>query len=837
MNKKLTAFNTVFLTFLCIQLFAQTSNFDTGEIPLNWYGNRSDFTINAMGELQLNATVGTTAASLSWPIEVNENIAWEFLIRYDFPASTTNYANFYLMSTTQDVASSTNSAYYLKVGGESGISDKVELIFQTGSSKTTIMSGPTGSVGGNLVAIRFRIYKLMTGEWFMFADNKGGHNFIQINKGTHVSNMQFLFGGIRCLYTSTRRDKFYFDDIKIEEPFTIKKYEFNKKNQLTITFTNQFHILNETQVDIDLGQPYTIHAFENTLEIKTLNPIDPGVYDVQILNIQSIHSDTLISNKFTAQKTNDYYTGQLRITEWMSDPSPTYGLPEIEWVEIINVSDTRIETAYLSLSDPTKKVKLPAYLLKKDSVVVLCSRGGCGQLGIENCIEVDALPNLNNSTDSLFLWANDTILVDYIYYDIMLLANDYRREGGYSIIRATLPQPCFYQQELSYASEQNGGSPGFDSNAVTQTELHTTFGFISDKHVTISLNIIGNIQQQYLSSDIPISSAVSASMQYSTQINASFEEPISPGKAITFKLDSIKTCLNETRYLGAAIQLINPKKAERGMLFINEILYNAYAGGTDFIELYNISEEYIQLKNMHFVYADTKGKVQHTLLKTNQLIAPNSFAVLTTDTTVLKRQYSNTRLENCIQIEGFIPFDDDGGILIMTNEASDTLDDIPFNDDFQNPLNRDDEGISLEKIDLNKTYFTAANWTSSAVGATPGYINSQNLLTTKEGPQPFYCEPCHITTDLNGKNDYVLLHLNPSAAGTFASISIYNLSGELVDKVCVNQLLGKENMFQWNGAQQSNMLLSDGIYLAVAEWWSPNGKVTTSKIAISTSHY
>lgn len=175
--------------------------------------------------------------------------------------------------------------------------------------------------------------------------------------------------------------------------------------------------------------------------------------------------------------------------------------------------------------------------------------------------------------------------------------------------------------------------------------------------------------------------------------------------------------------------------------------------------------------------------------------------------------------------------------MFFLNDKSDTLDRIQYGDQYQNPLNRDDEGISLEKIKSNEWLFTSSNWTSSASKATPGYLNSQAISGELVSTKTFYCNPCHVTTNANGHNDYVHLHLNPHVKGAFATVSIYTISGELVDKVCVNQLLGTLNTFNWFGQEQSNATLPDGIYIAVAEWWSPEGETHTEKIAISTSQY
>ena len=109
-----------------------------------------------------------------------------------------------------------------------------------------------------------------------------------------------------------------------------------------------------------------------------------------------------------------YYVGQVRISEWMSDPSPSYGLPEVEWVELVNLSDQPIDLSKISISDPSTKIKLSTYSLQPDSVVIICSLNSCDFFSNKNCIEINSLPSLNNSSDSLFIWANDTILIDLL---------------------------------------------------------------------------------------------------------------------------------------------------------------------------------------------------------------------------------------------------------------------------------------------------------------------------------------------------------------------------------------------------------------------------------------
>ena len=63
------------------------------------------------------------------------------------------------------------------------------------------------------------------------------------------------------------------------------------------------------------------------------------------------------------------------ITEIMADPSPAAGLPELEWIELRNRSDSDINLLGWKLAKPSSiSGPMPDYLLKADSLVLICSR-------------------------------------------------------------------------------------------------------------------------------------------------------------------------------------------------------------------------------------------------------------------------------------------------------------------------------------------------------------------------------------------------------------------------------------------------------------------------------
>jgi|GEM_PF-5485782 len=834
---KLTSFVTVIFVLIQFKIQAQNYDFDDGNIPSDWIGQPGYFDISSSKQLHLNAPTGSTSATVSWPCIQAETKQWEFYVGYDFAASSTNYASFYLLSADTDLSAATNTSYYVKVGGATGSTDKIELIYQEGSTKYVVAESAEGLAGTSTVSCRIRVCMSANGLWELYADTSGRYNFDKITAGQHQVNKTFPYSGIRCVYSSTRRDKFYFDDIRIKKMFALQSYSFLTDTKLKIYFSDTLRAASIEATDTDFGVPFASRIKDDYLLIEFTQTLNAGNYNAVIKDVISIHGDTLLNVSVLIKKEVIYYAGQLRITEWMSDPSPSAGLPEIEWVEVLNTSADIIDMSVCSIADPSSIAQFPAYMLQPDSVVVVCSSGGCSQMGIQNCLEVQSLPSLNNSSDSIFLWAKDSILLDVVHYELALLPKDYRSAGGYSIIRKNLPLDCVFAQELDFSSAQTGGTPGFTNDLTIVSSFKTVARIISADLLVIDATIIGNVDYSNVSSPLPIYTVYTAYSLYASHFNIVFGKSLEEGSATYIHLDSIRTCRNKPLFVDENIQVIYPKAIQTGDVFVNEVLYNPYTGGVDFIELYNASPDYVQLKNTHYYNEIPDKPLQHSMITSNAIIEPYGYRVLTADSVILKEQYKNTISENCIQLDDFLSLPDTGGNLLFVSNGADTLDRVSYGDAFQNPLNRSDEGISLEKIVASKVDFSSGSWTSSAVKCTPGYINSQHYSDINPSESPFYCNPCHVTTNLNGANDYVLLHLNQKAGGCFATISIYRLSGEKIQDLCMNQLLGSSNTFQWNGQQYGTGPLQDGIYVAVAEWWSPGGESFTSKIAISTSQY
>jgi hypothetical protein len=817
---------------LCAQLF----DFENAVIPNTWTGNTTDFQISNANQLQLNAPVGASQSAVAWPSLCLTNCSWEFLVRYDFAASTTNYALFYLYSTEENLNATTNSCYYLKIGGIAGSSDKIELYYQQGNTKYKVLESEAGVVGASKVACRIQVIKNAQGIWALNTDNTGGYNFIEQATAKHWEAQNFNFSGIRCVYSSTRRDKFFWDDIHICVPFSLDQYQFDNDSTLILHFNQTIASYDSIQIDADFGVTYTLAFGLDFLTLTFEKSLAAKTYKVNFKNIFSVITNEQYIGSLEIINEMHYYVGQLRISEFMSDPSPSVGLPEVEWIELVNTSSRAMDVKNISISDPSTRGKLPTYILQPKAALFICSAKMCALFQMDNCIEVGALPSLNNSADSIFVWANDTLLLDYVHYEIALLEKGYKAEGGYSIVRKNISENCLFLQELKFSDDLNGGSPGIAPVFVNPPPLTFNVQIISDTEVELKLDGAITLNQNFISNPLDILPMKNNSSKYETNYLIKCAHTFEPGKAYECTIDSIIMCKNLQQSVHLTIPLIYPKKAQKNELYINEILYNPLSGGVDFIEIYNSSDAYIQLGKCH-LYNNSSNKISHMFLTDDVVIAPYAYIVLTADTIILKQHYSNAKQHTLIQCKKLVSLPDGGGSLLLIANNGDTLDFIEYRDDFQNRLLRNSEGYSLEKIHSTNSVFSPDNWTSSAVRATPGYENSQQASSDSHENKSFYCAPCHASVNLNGVNDFVLLHLNPLTQDAFGSIRIFGLNGDILANLFINQLLSYENTFIWNGLKQNGEVLTDGIYVAVAEWWTSDGKVNTAKIAISTSQY
>ena len=209
MNVKITPLFILLLFSICVQ--AQfNDDFSSGSLS-QWSGDTSDFIINSEDELQLMAP--TSGASFIFvDCQVPDSTVWELNIRLDFAPSGSNQFTWLLQSDTH--LPSDWSGYGIRLG-ESGDNDALELIRYDEGTSNILARIAEGDAGNDPVELMIRVER-RGGTFTLLASYTGNSVYtdtVLVEDNTYGPGPS-LFTVIQCNYTSTRTDKFFFDDFE-----------------------------------------------------------------------------------------------------------------------------------------------------------------------------------------------------------------------------------------------------------------------------------------------------------------------------------------------------------------------------------------------------------------------------------------------------------------------------------------------------------------------------------------------------------------------------------------------------------------------------------------------
>lgn len=194
--------------------------------------------------------------------------------------------------------------------------------------------------------------------------------------------------------------------------------------------------------------------------------------------------------------------------------------------------------------------------------------------------------------------------------------------------------------------------------------------------------------------------------------------------------------------------IVSPPGNNFNDVVINEIMYAPSSGEPEWIELYNRTNQTLNLKNWKL--SDAASSI--TITNQDKLLNPNSFIVITKDSSVLN--FYNIQSEI---IEANLPSLNNTGDAVVIKDISNVLiDSVSYLPSWGGNI----DGRSLERLSAEGSSNDPDNWASSVSinKATPGDINSitpkQNdlAITLFESEDEFGILGSEITFNLTVKN-------------------------------------------------------------------------------------
>jgi hypothetical protein len=261
-------------------------------------------------------------------------------------------------------------------------------------------------------------------------------------------------------------------------------------------------------------------------------------------------------------------------------------------------------------------------------------------------------------------------------------------------------------------------------------------------------------------------------------------------------------------------------------MVINEILFNPYTNGSDFVELLNTSSNAVCIQNLSIAngYLNA-GSENETATLEGRIVLPHEFIVFTEDGTDLVAFYPSVKPKNIIRVNALPTFNNASGTCVIYSNLNEIIDELNYAESMHFQLLSSFEGVSLERLSPDLPTTQESNWhsASEACGyATPGRENSQIIsIENMDGDFSLSCQI--FSPDNDGLDDVIQFHYSNLKSGSVGNLTIYNERGIRVKRLVRNEYLGSEGNAIWDGLSDEGAPLEIGIYIATFEAFNEDG--------------
>ncbi|WP_304232738.1 lamin tail domain-containing protein [Jiulongibacter sediminis] len=509
------------------------------------------------------------------------------------------------------------------------------------------------------------------------------------------------------------------------------------------------------------------------------------------------------------------------ITEIFADPTPSRGLPDKEFIELYNNSNSVVSLKGFELYYNTSQVTIPDFDLQPGAYVI-ATRFNNAEL-FEPYGDVISLCqfSLLNSGTTLTLYNADGQLVFEVTY-----SSDWYSPGrnqGYSLEMIDLNYACKDFENWTSSLSELGGTPGeanASANSIVDTEPPKLLSYSSEDNLVYQLIFSENINESVEDLVVVLEPGVINIAEFSivegNRLIIELESEISSGDSFTLTIDGVSDCIGNSADI-LELELSNIRKAEPGELLLSEVLFNPKSGGSDFVEIVNISDQKLSLRELGFSRKNTIGEIEEPdLIGNNIIIEPGQYLCFTEDKQAQVINYPKALESNIIEIASLSSYTNETGEVLLIDSDYKIFDSFEYHEHMHHVSIDDPDGVSLERVIQNNsavnTFWQSAsaseNYATPGYGAVPANVDDRFRLVLS--PEVF-------TPDNDGIDEGTTISINAQDGGVL-DISIFDINGVLVKTISKNQYTNRFFTAQWDGSDATGENLSMGYYIVVAQY-------------------
>ncbi len=552
----------------------------------------------------------------------------------------------------------------------------------------------------------------------------------------------------------------------------------------------------------------------------------------------TVNGDSLVLP--TPQQTN---ANDVIINEIFIDPSPSIGLPETEYIELYNRTDTAINLADWTITIGSAVKLFPTAIIESDSFILLVKESALDSF--PNTIAKIGLSSiaLTNTSGNIILKNKSNRTIDAISYTQNWYQDNNKKEGGWSIERINPNLFCETHNNWSASISGIGGTPGKQNSVIGESvyiapfRIAKAYPLDSNKFIVyfnkkVDSTLLTNPENFNLNTGNVISSTALSPYFSAVILNTDFNFL----RNTTYEVfaEGINDCSGNSTSNSLNFGIADTVLAND--IIINELLFNPKDNGVDYIELYNNSTSFFDLSKLRtgnfFEFGGALNPENIKEITTEKyLFAPQTYLVLTTDSAKVKAQYYCKNPYAFIEVKSLPTLaNEEGNICILHQSLNQIIDAFAYNEAMHFSLLNDVDGVALERLNTNDITQKEDNWHSAASTVnygTPTYKNSQQYINESIGKLTL--SPKVISPNNDGYHDVLNINWNFNLSGLKATLKIFDAEGRLKNTLINNQLIGNNGSINWDGTSEEGQQLNTGMYIVFMQVFSKDGRVESYK--------
>lgn len=503
---------------------------------------------------------------------------------------------------------------------------------------------------------------------------------------------------------------------------------------------------------------------------------------------------------------------------------------EPEWIELFNLSDQSISLEGWKISDNgSSKILLTDYpmIMPPHSYCVITNDSSFQQWhSVTSPVIITPFPSLNNTTpDAVVLFDPLNLVIDSVFYQQRWGGSSGTSLQRYDIFSASADS-ANWTSSLPTPGRENDISRADDDVEVQSISVLRNEGeFFVAAHIKNSgRNAAENITAVFFHDvnddrlmqpeELIYSTTLSSLLPLETVTIHTEWSHQSPGEQIV----SVAAVYDRDRRPTNNLQrtTVANRYAVKSIV-INEILFDPKTRGAEFIELYNRSQDTINLQ--HWMIKDQPNasgvRASIPLSMSNLFLPINEYFLVASDSSIFL-QYPHLSGKPII-IHPALSLNNSGEDVILYDLTGYPIDSVRYSADWH-AKSLHPEGRSLERIDPSGISSDGRNW-SSSVGsgaATPGEKNSIDI-GNRGSTALLSLSPNPFSPDHDGHEDFLSINYSLPTNSSIVRIRIFDIAGRIIRTLASYEPSSFQSSMIWNGLDDEGHRVRMGMYIILLE--------------------